>query len=99
MPDKITENPALTAKDVTMVEKFKNEKVASILRNPELSRSDRIKKLMKLRDDARAEQRLASEGGMIDDDGLNSDLRDIEIALERMAKDPAYEEGKGPATL
>jgi len=84
---------------MNMLEKFRNDKVASILRNPELSRSDRIKKLMKLRDDARAEQRLASEGGPIGDDGLNSDLRDIEIALYRLGQDPALEEGKGAATL
>lgn len=82
-----------------MLEKPRNDKVASILRNPELSRRDRIEKLEKLREDARAEQRLASEGGTIDDDGLNSDLRDIEIALGRLGKDPAIEEGKGPATL
>jgi len=82
-----------------MLEKFRNDKVASILRNPELSRGDRIRKLMKLRDDARAEQRLASEGGTIYDDGLNSDLRDIEMALDRLGEAPAQEEGKGPATL
>ena len=82
-----------------MLEKFRNDKVASILRNPELSRGDRIRKLMKLRDDARAEQRLASEAGTIYDDGLNSDLRDIEIALDRLGEAPAQEEGKGPATL
>jgi hypothetical protein len=82
-----------------MLEKFRNDKVASILRNPELSRSDRIKKLMKLRDDARAEQRLASEGAPIGDDGMHSDLRDIEIALDRLGLDPALQEGKGAATL
>lgn len=82
-----------------MLEKLRSDKVASILRNPELSRRDRIQKLMKLREDARAEQRLASEGGTIDDDGLNSDLRDIEIALDRLGEQPAIEEGKGPATL
>jgi len=82
-----------------MLEKFRNDKVASILRNPELSRRDRIAKLMRLRDDARAEQRLASEGAPMADDGLNSDLRDIEIALDRLGQDPALEEGKGAATL
>jgi hypothetical protein len=82
-----------------MLEKFKNEQVVSILKNPELSRSDRIRKLMKLRDDARAEQRLASEGGAIDDDGLNSNLRDVELALDRLGEAPAEAEGKGPATL
>jgi hypothetical protein len=82
-----------------MLKKFKNEQVVSILKNPELSRSDRIRKLMKLRDDARAEQRLASEGGAIDDDGLNSNLRDVELALDRLGEAPAEAEGKGPATL
>jgi hypothetical protein len=82
-----------------MLEKFNNDQVNSILKNPELSRSDRIRKLMKLRDDARAEQRLASEGGAIDDDGLNSNLRDIELALDRLGEAPAEAEGKGPATL
>jgi hypothetical protein len=82
-----------------MFEKLRSDRVASILRNPELSRRDRIQKLMKLREDARAEQRLASEGGMIEDDGLNSNLRYIALALERLGLDPAIEEGKGPATL
>jgi len=82
-----------------MFEKLRSDRVASILRNPELSRRDRIQKLMRLREDARAEQRLASEGGMIEDDGLNSNLRDIELALERLGLDPDIEDGKGPATL
>jgi hypothetical protein len=82
-----------------MLEKLKNDHVVAIMKNPELSRSDRIRKLMKLRDDARAEQRLASEGGAIDDDGLNSNLRDIELALDRLGETPAEEEGKGPASL
>jgi hypothetical protein len=82
-----------------MLEKLKNDRVIAIMKNPELSRSDRIRKLMKLRDDARAEQRLASEGGAIDDDGLNSNLRDIELALDRLGETPAEEEGKGPASL
>ena len=82
-----------------MFEKMRNDKVASILKNPELSPKDRIAKLMKLRDDARAEQRLASEAGAVDDDGLNSDLRDIEIALDRLGEAPAEAESKGAATL
>jgi hypothetical protein len=82
-----------------MLEKLKNEKVAAILKNPELSLADRIGRLGKLRDDARAEQRMASEGGSVDDDGLNSDLRDIELALDRLGETPSEAEGKGPATL
>lgn len=79
---------------------LKNEKVTAVLNNPQLTHSDRIQRLTRLRDDARAEQRLASEGGMIDDDGLNSDLRDIEIALERLGSgQAAAQDGKGPATL
>jgi hypothetical protein len=86
-------------KETDMLEKFRSDRVASVLRNPELSRSDRIKKLMKLRDDARAEQRLASEGAPAGVDGMNSDLRDIDIALDRLGQDPALGEGKGAATL
>jgi len=89
----------VTSKETDMLEKFRSDKVASILRNPELSRRDRIKKLMKLRDDARAEQRLASEGAPVGADGMNSDLRDIEILLDRLGQDPAVDEGKGAATL
>ena len=40
-----------------VLEKMRNDKVASILKNPELSRQDRIAKLRKLRDDARAAHR------------------------------------------
>lgn len=82
-----------------MLERHRNEQVDTIVENPEFSRAERIRKLMKLRDDARAEQRLASEGGAIDDDGLNSNLRDIELALGKMGETPAEEEGKGPASL
>jgi len=80
-----------------MLEKFRNDKVASILRHPELSRSDRIRKLMKLRDDARAEQRLASEGAPIRDGGMNSDLRDLHIALDGLGLDSSLDGGKGAA--
>jgi hypothetical protein len=82
-----------------MLEPISSVKVADVLTNPDLSRLARIEVLLKLREEARAEQRLASEGGSVDDDGLNADLRDIEIALERLKQNPAAEEGKGPASL
>jgi hypothetical protein len=82
-----------------MLEPISSVKVADVLTNPDLSRLARIEVLLKLREEARAEQRLASEGGSVDDDGLNADLRDIEIALERLKRNPAAEEGKGPASL
>ena len=64
-----------------------------------LTHHDRIRKLMKIRDDARAEQRMASEGPTVDDDGLNSKLRDVEMLLEKLGEAPAAEEGKGANTL
>jgi hypothetical protein len=67
-----------------MLEKFRHAKLASMLPGPELSRGDRIRKLMKLRDDVRAEQRLASEATPEGEDGSNSHLGDIDIALDRL---------------
>ena len=64
-----------------------------------MTRHERIEKLTKLREDARADQRLASEAPAASDDGLNSTLRDVELVLEHLGKSPAEEEGKGPATL
>lgn len=82
-----------------MLEPITSTKVAEVLTNPDLNRPARVKALKKLYDDARAEQRMASEGGAVEDDGLNADLRDIEIALHRLDTDPSTEDGKGPATI
>lgn len=82
-----------------MYETIKNVEVRDIMTDETLSHKDRIKKLTKLRDDARAEQRMASEAPAVDDDGLNSKLRDVELMLERLGLEPAREEGKGPASL
>lgn len=82
-----------------MLEKIKNSEVKAIMKDESLTHLDRVKKLMKMRDDARAAQRMASEGPTVDDDGLNSDLRDIEMLLDKLGEDPATEEGKGPASL
>jgi hypothetical protein len=82
-----------------MYENIRNAEVRDIMLDESLSHKDRLKKLTKLRDDARAEQRLASESPAVDDDGLNSKLRDVEMMLERLGLDPATEEGKGPASL
>lgn len=82
-----------------MYETIKNVEVRDIMTDETLSHKDHIKKLTKLRDDARAEQRMASEAPAVDDDGLNSKLRDVELMLERLGLEPAREEGKGPASL
>ncbi len=82
-----------------MYENIKNAEVRAIMADASLSRQERIRKLTKLRDDARAEQRLASEAPAVEDDGLNSKLRDVELVLEQLGEEPSREEGKGPATL
>ena len=82
-----------------MYENIRNAEVRNIMLDESLSSKERIKRLTKLRDDARAEQRLASEAPAVDDDGLNSKLRDVEMMLDRLGLDPAKEEGKGAATL
>ena len=86
-------------KGIEMYEQIRSARVTEILRQTSETRSERISKLLKLRDDMRAEQRLASEGGTVDDDGLNSDLRDVEMVLEHYGRTPAEAEGKGAATL
>jgi hypothetical protein len=82
-----------------MLETIKNAEVREIMNDPNLTHQDRIRKLMKIRDDARAEQRMASEGPTVDDDGLNSKLRDVEMLLDKLGETPAVEEGKGANTL
>jgi hypothetical protein len=82
-----------------MYENVKHPAVRDIMMDESLSGDERVKRLSKLRDDARAEQRMASEAPAVDDDGLNSKLRDVEMMLERLGRKPAHEEGKGPASL
>ena len=82
-----------------MYDNIRNAEVRAIMLDESLSSKDRIEKLTKLRDDARAEQRMASESPAVDDDGLNTKLRDVELMLEQFGLDPSMEEGKGAATL
>jgi hypothetical protein len=82
-----------------MLEKIQSPEVREIMNDNSLTHHDRIKKLMKIRDDARAEQRMASEGPTVDDDGLNSKLRDVEMLLDKLGEAPAAEESKGANTL
>jgi hypothetical protein len=86
-------------KEAHMLEKIQSPEVREIMNDKNLTHHDRIKKLMKIRDDARAEQRMASEGPTVDDDGLNSKLRDVEMLLDKLGEAPAAEEGKGANTL
>jgi hypothetical protein len=67
-----------------------------ILKKTSQTRQDKIDALMKLQEDARDIQRAATEGGMDPDDGLNKDLREIELALEKLG---ASSDDTGAATL
>lgn len=82
-----------------MLDKIQSPEVRDIMSDQSLTHQDRIRKLMKIRDDARAEQRLASESPSVNDDGLNSKLRDVEMLLDKLGEDPSIEEGKGANTL
>ncbi|THF49767.1 hypothetical protein E6C51_12345 [Allorhizobium terrae] len=52
-----------------------------LLNDENLTRGEKIEALKGLYEHGRAEQRTASESPMIDDDGLNDTLRNIEKAL------------------
>ena len=61
-----------------------------------LSRAEKIAKLEELLSEARGLQRAATEGGMDPDDGVTRNLRDIELALDRLN---AEHSTSGAATL
>ncbi|WOC16551.1 hypothetical protein [Pseudochrobactrum sp. MP213Fo] len=67
-----------------------------ILKNNSLNHQQKTDAVMKLQEDARDIQRAATEGGMDPDDGLNNDLREIELALEKLG---AQSDDTGAATL
>lgn len=74
--------------------------IAAVLDDPTKTTADRIEKLKIMRDDARAEQRAATEADMIDDDGRQDDLREIDLALQYLGYDPLAEiEDESAATL
>lgn len=76
------------------------DRINEILNAPGLSREERLKGLKVLRDDARAEQRAASESGMVDDDGLNDVLKHLDRAITRLGGKPlADEEEHSAASL
>lgn len=80
-----------TANDLTT-------RVQDIVNDENLTRGEKVEALTGLYDHARAEQRAASESPMIDDDGLNDTLRNIEKALAEFGEKPSVEDN-GAATL
>jgi hypothetical protein len=71
-------------------------KVRAIRDDDTATRAEKIKRLTKLRDDARALQRAATESPMVDDDGWYEDVHVVDLALSSLGLDV---EEKGPATL
>ena len=71
-------------------------RVRAIRDDDTATRAEKIKRLTKLRDDARALQRAATESPMVEDDGWNEDVHVVDVALSSLGFDV---EEKGPATL
>jgi hypothetical protein len=80
-----------TANDLTI-------RVQDLVNDENLTKGEKIKALYGLYDHARAEQRAASESPMIDDDGLNDSLSNIEKALAEFGEQPSSHDN-GAATL
>lgn len=71
-------------------------KLAAIRSDAALSRKEKIAKLEKLRTEARALQRAATESAMVEDDGWYEDVHLIDTELENLGRTV---EEKGAATL
>ncbi|GAB4516919.1 MAG: hypothetical protein Tsb0019_16500 [Roseibium sp.] len=61
-----------------------SEQISEIVNDPGSSRGERIDALLKLRDDARALQRAATESPMATGDAGSSGLAEIDRALEKL---------------
>ncbi|MBC7284515.1 hypothetical protein [Hoeflea sp.] len=73
--------------------------IAEILDNPDLAKSEKINQLEKMREDARAEMRAASESAMVDDVETGDDLKQLDLALDKLGSDPDSIEDNSTATL
>ncbi|MFC3072173.1 hypothetical protein [Shinella pollutisoli] len=71
-------------------------KLQAIRDDEGLSREEKIARLERLRTEARALQRAASESSMVEDDGWYEDVHLIDLVLDRLGR-PVEE--KGAATL
>lgn len=71
-------------------------KLQAIRNDSGLSRQEKIARLEKLRTEARALQRAASESAMVEDDGWYEDVHLIDTELEKFGRNV---EEKGAATL
>ncbi|TGQ45737.1 MULTISPECIES: hypothetical protein [unclassified Mesorhizobium] len=75
---------------------FREKRVQEIVDDESLTTEEKIAKLREIESEARALQRAASESPMGDDDGLQGELRQVRMALDKLgAKEPK----KGAASL
>lgn len=76
------------------------EDIARILKDDTRSKDDRVNELLRMREDARALQRAATESPMGNETPDTSDLREIDQALERLGHSDLTEaEENSAATL
>ncbi|MHA7776256.1 hypothetical protein [Roseibium sp. M-1] len=76
------------------------DQIARILKDDSRSKDDRILELLKLRDDARALERAATESPMGTETSKDSGLREVDRALERLGHGKLTEaDEKSAATL
>ena len=71
-------------------------KLQAIRDDTGLSRKEKIARLERLRNEARAPQRAATESAMVEDDGWFEDVHLIDVELENLGRTV---EEKGAATL
>ena len=74
------------------------QKVAEITTSQILSSEEKIEKLTQIREDCRAAQRAATEGGMDAPDDLQTDLQEVDVALEKLGHTDTADE-ENAATL
>jgi len=75
---------------------FNEMKIHEIMQDDALGRDEKIDMLRDIESEARALQRTASEGPMNAEDGWETDLREVRLALFRLGAD---EPRKGAASL
>lgn len=75
---------------------FNEMRIQEIMRDDTLDRDTKVEQLREIETEARALERAASESSMNPEDGWDTDLRAVRLALDRLG---AKEPGKGAATL
>jgi len=73
--------------------------ITKILDNKNLPREEKVNLLERMREDARAEMRAATESAMVDDNDVGDDLKLVDQALSSLSADPDSIEDGGGATL